>query len=190
MLAWNKGQPDDTKVMQTVIRDYLKPELLQECYKARDAIALAVKKDAIIGRSPQAIPDITQDSDATETDIDEDTLYADAMSISSEEPITTPNKSADRPPPVIAVTSPLKRQRISATKASTSHTPITPPSTMKQTQIPNNIDKPITLTSKTTDNEISSMSKSTLAHIAEQAATNEGNITKATNFVNFNIPRL
>ena len=44
MLVWNKGQPDDTKVMQTVIRDYLKPELLQECYKVRDAITLAVKK--------------------------------------------------------------------------------------------------------------------------------------------------
>ena len=83
MLAWNKGQPDDTRVMQTVIRDHLKPEFLQECYKARDAIALAVKKDAIIGRSPQAIPDITQDSDATVTDIDDDTLYADAMSISN-----------------------------------------------------------------------------------------------------------
>ena len=74
MLAWNKGQPEDVKVMQTATRDYLKPELLQECYKARDTIASAVKKDAIIGRSPQAIPDVTQDSDATVTDIDDGRL--------------------------------------------------------------------------------------------------------------------
>lgn len=113
------------------------------------------------------------------------------MSVTSVEPTKTPNKSVNHPTPVITVSSLLKRQRTTHKTAPKSHLPVTTPSNMKQTQLTHTPKQSnVTVTMNTTDSDISSMSKLTLAHLAERAAKENGHITKASHSMNFNIPRL